>query len=87
MTDDDFVNYQGFDLVSFEGTMGPQSDLTTFVVDKRMPLKELRARIADYYDLKESEFRVWVLGHRMNRTIRPTDPASGGFPGKPLALP
>lgn len=71
ITDKNFSRYEGFDLASFDGRNLPPSDFQTFRVLKQMTYSAFKARVAKRLNYCESNFRLWGLANRKNKTVRP----------------
>jgi len=71
ITDENFSRHEGFDLASFDGRNSPPSDFQTFIVFKQMKYRVFKSRVAKRYGYSESQFRLWGLANRKNKTVRP----------------
>ena len=71
VTDETFSRHEGFDLASFDGRNSPLSDLQTFCVLKQMVYSAFKSRVAKRFSYPESQIRLWAIGNRQNRTVRP----------------
>lgn len=74
ITDATFKAHQGFDLASFDDKNVPPSELPVFRVLKNESYKTFKARVAQHFQYPESNFRLWVLVNRQNKTVRPDSP-------------
>lgn len=74
VTDETFNIYQGFDLANFDDRRWPVTELPTFRLLKTALVQTLRATIADYFHVSTDAFKLWILLHRRNKTIRADAP-------------
>ena len=74
ITDETFGKHQGFDLASFDEKHIPPSDLPSFRVLKNEPFSRFKQRVADQFKYNLSDFKLWVMVNRQNKTIRPDVP-------------
>ena len=71
ITDETFSLHEGFDLVTMEESKWPPSDFLTFRVSKQETYGVFKLRVAQRISHPESQFRLWVLVNRQNKTVRP----------------
>jgi ubiquitin carboxyl-terminal hydrolase 7 len=71
ITDETFQAHQGFDLATFDDKYWPPTELYTFRVLKTEPYLKFKSRVAQYFKKPESQFRLWALHIRQNKTVRP----------------
>jgi ubiquitin carboxyl-terminal hydrolase 7 len=81
ITDDTFMQYEGFDMATFDEKSWPQSDLPTWRVLKHEDYAVFRSKVARHFQLPESSVRLWVMVNRQNRTVRPDSPIPENEPG------
>jgi ubiquitin carboxyl-terminal hydrolase 7 len=81
ITDDTFMQHEGFDMATFDEKNWPQSDLPTFRVLKQENYAVFKARVAQHFQLPESNVRLWVMVNRQNKTVRPDTPIPENEPG------
>lgn len=74
ITDETFQQHQGFDLATFDEKNWPASDLPSFRVLKQETYHTFKSRVAQHFGYQESQFRLWVLVNRQNKTVRPDTP-------------
>ncbi|TDL18071.1 hypothetical protein BD410DRAFT_806893 [Rickenella mellea] len=70
ITDDTFQHHQGFDLTSFDEKNWPPSELLTFRVLRQETYSVFKGRVASHFNYQDSQFRLWVLVNRQNKTVR-----------------
>ncbi|TDL15584.1 cysteine proteinase [Rickenella mellea] len=71
VTDETFQHHQGFDLASFDEKYQPPSELPTFSVLKQETYRVFKGRVASHFNYQDSQFRLWVVVNRQNKTVRP----------------
>ena len=74
ITDETFQQHQGFDLATFDEKNWPASDLPSFRILKQETYHTFKSRVAQHFGYQESQFRLWVLVNRQNKTVRPDTP-------------
>lgn len=74
ITDETFQQHQGFDLATFDEKNWPASDLPSFRTLKQETYHTFKSRVAQHFGYAESQFRLWVLVNRQNKTVRPDTP-------------
>lgn len=71
VTDQTFAIYEGFDLAALNESNGPLTDLPSFQILKQDNYAEFKGQMAQHFNCKENQMRVWLLGKRQNGTARP----------------
>lgn len=71
VTDKTFACHEGFDLAIFDERSWPHSVLPTFSVPKQETYSAFKSRVARRFRYPETQFRLWVLVNRQNKTTRP----------------
>jgi ubiquitin carboxyl-terminal hydrolase 7 len=71
ITDETFSQHEGFDLATFDEKNWPQSELPTFRVLKQETYSVFKSRVAQHFNLADSQVRLWVMVNRQNKTVRP----------------
>lgn len=71
VTDKTFSCHEGFDLAIFDERSWPHSILPTFLVLKQETYSVFKSRVARRFRYPETQFRLWVLVNRQNKTVRP----------------
>ena len=74
ITDETFQQHQGFDLATFDEKNWPASELPSFRTLKQETYHTFKSRVAQHFGYQESQFRLWVLVNRQNKTVRPDTP-------------
>lgn len=74
ITDDTFSQHEGFDMATFDEKNWPQSELPTFRVLKQEIYSVFKNRVAQHFNLSDSQVRLWVMVNRQNKTVRPDTP-------------
>jgi len=69
ITDETFSRHEGFDLAVFDENNSP-SDLPTFCVPKQETYSAFKSRVSQHFGYPESQFWLWVLVTRGNKTVR-----------------
>ena len=69
ITDETFSRHEGFDLAVFDKKISPL-DLPTFRVPKQETYSAFKSRVSQRFGYPESQFWLWVLATRENKTVR-----------------
>jgi hypothetical protein len=73
-----FRYHEGWDLISF-GDEGATKKMKFLLAKKLITCFEVYSYVAQVYGVQVNEIRLWHLGRRMNRTIRPNRCISPSF--------
>lgn len=58
-------------MATFDEKNWPPTDLPSFRILKTEPYHTFKDRVASHFNFHESQFRLWVLVNRQNKTVRP----------------
>ncbi|KAJ7206534.1 ICP0-binding domain of ubiquitin-specific protease 7-domain-containing protein [Mycena pura] len=70
ITDETFSVHEGFDLATLNNRSCPPSELPTFWVPKQETYRNFKIRVAEHFNYRADQIRLWVVVNRLNRAPR-----------------